>query len=128
MSPFKKRERTELDNEVLPPLLQDEVRVFKSSVSSGRDSYVASKVTKVTNWFNSYKEVILGIALGLVLVEGAMLYFEYRHKAQQNELARANFSDWQAFNFNPWVAKVEADHELIQAYGLNKTIAENCKR
>jgi len=80
------------------------------------------------NFFGSKKDLILGVMLGLVLVEGFMLFYEWRHKAQQNELARANFTDWQTFSYNPDITQLKAaqlaDSKIIETFALSKVVTD----
>lgn len=77
---------------------------------------------------NANKDVILGFMLGIALIEGAALFYEWRHKAQQSELEQYKLSDFESTHFNPLAAQVQSDHDLIQAYGLQKLVADTCRR
>jgi len=83
------------------------------------------------SWSNITKNIpeglLLGIALCLVIIESAALFFEWRHRAQQSELQRYELSDFQTTHFNPLAAQVKSDHDLIQAYGLQKLVATTCR-
>ncbi len=49
-----------------------------------------SSISSVKTFINSNKDMLLGILLGLVIILGLMLFFEYRHKAVSSDLATYN--------------------------------------
>ena len=87
-----------------------------------------SSITQVKNFITSHSQMLLGIFIGLAIVEGAALFYTWRYKAQQSELARYELQDFQTHQFNPLVAKVESQGQLIQAYGIQQTVQEACVR
>jgi hypothetical protein len=87
-----------------------------------------SSISSIKNFISGNKDLLLGLLLGLAIVEGSALFYEWRHKAQQQELKRYELSDFITTHFNPLLAEVQTDHDLIQAYGLSKTVAQTCKR
>lgn len=83
-----------------------------------------SAVASITG---GYREWLLGVLLGTNMILGFALFFEYRHQAQQQELKRYELSDFITTHFNPLEAQVRSDHDLIQAYGLQKIMIESNK-
>lgn len=115
--PVEELTETQLDDD---EGYMDSVKPLSRDVSSsaGRDSFVNSTVS----FLKSNKDLLLGLFLGVAVIEGAALFYEWRHLAQQQELKRYELSDFITTHFNPLEAKVSSDHDLIQAYGIAKTI------
>ncbi len=87
-----------------------------------------SNVSIVKNFVKNNTEFLLGIFIAIAIIEGAFLWTQWHHKEQQSDLAIYELHDFQTTHFNPLAAQVKSDHDLIQAYGLQKTISETCKR
>ncbi len=87
-----------------------------------------SNVTVIKRFVKEHTEFLLGIFMAISLVEGAFLWTEWHHKEQQSDLAIYELHDFQSATFNPLLAQVKSDHDLIQSYGLSKTISETCNR
>lgn len=134
----RKKDRTELDNDALPPLLCDEVRYDQSnhqtapaSTSAGRDAYVNSRVTQ---FVRAHLEIVLVVQS--VILAAALIYIGMQQgtiQAQQLEnaklerstkqtidLQRENFADFIRLVYNPLAAKVDADHFIIEYLGLER--------
>lgn len=73
------------------------------------------------------KDTLIGLFMALSLIEGAALLWQWHHKEQRSDLAMYELKDFQTTHFNPLVAQVKADHDLIQAYGLRNSLS-TCNR
>ena len=70
------------------------------------------------------RELIVATLLALsILVNGAM-YFAYRGLTQTVDLDRYDDNTFINGRFAELSAQVKADHDLIQAYGLQKSLKE----
>ena len=94
------------------------------SSSAGRDSIIGSRVTQ---FISSNKDLLLGLMFGIAIIEGAALFFEWRAKTTAEDLKNYDLTQFQAGDFADLKAKVISDHELIQAYGLQRTVIDNCR-
>lgn len=119
------------------PITRNEHNVYPSyprepvSKSTGGDDIRAdnqSTVFKIVNMVRSNTEFFIGLLMALLVIESAALFYDWRYKAQQSELQKQELKDFQTFVFDPIAQQVKSDHDLIQAYGLSKTVADNCKR
>jgi hypothetical protein len=64
------------------------------------------------------------ILLALSILVNVALFMAYRHTEQTVDLDRYDDNTFINGRFSDLVAQVKADHELIQAYGLQKAVKE----
>ena len=93
-----------------------------SSVSS------SFKVTLGENLKSWLMAIAFVSAISGNLIFGVLYLQAERKLTTTEDLKRYELTDFQTTHFNPLEAQVKSDHDLIQAYGLNKIVAETCKR
>lgn len=70
------------------------------------------------------RELIIAVLLALSILVNVALWFQYRHLEQTVDLDRYDDNTFINGRFADLATQVKADHELIQAYGLQKVLKE----
>jgi hypothetical protein len=70
------------------------------------------------------REIIVAVLLSLSIMVNVMMWVSYRHLNQTVDLDRYDDNTFINGRFADLAAQVRADHDLIQAYGLQKTLKE----
>jgi signal transduction histidine kinase len=68
------------------------------------------------------------VLLAINIVALVVLIFVYRHAAMVQDLKRWDLDNFLQTSFSDLKATVKSDHELIQAYGLQKTIHDTVQQ
>jgi hypothetical protein len=68
--------------------------------------------------------LITAILLALSLIGNVAMYLSYRHVEQTVDLDRYDDNTFINGRFAELATQVKADHDLIQAYGLQKSLKE----
>jgi hypothetical protein len=68
--------------------------------------------------------LITAILLALSLIGNVAMYLSYRHVEQTIDLDRYDDNTFINGRFADLATQVKADHDLIQAYGLQKSLKE----
>lgn len=70
------------------------------------------------------RELIVAILLALSIAVNGVMLFQLRHLEQTVDLDRYDDNTFINGRFAELAAQVRADHDLIQAYGLQKAVRE----
>ncbi len=70
------------------------------------------------------REIIVATLLALSVMVNVVLFMQWRHTEQTVDLDRYDDNTFINGRFAELAAQVKADHDLIQAYGLQKTLKE----
>jgi len=92
------------------PVTQD------GKVNINNQASITGERTK--GWFTN---VLLAINIVAIVV----LIFAYRHAAQEDDLKRYDLDFFVQHDFADLKTQVRTDHELIQAYGLQKSLSQS---
>jgi hypothetical protein len=93
----------------------------ESTSSSGNNSPIA--IAKIAAPKDA-RELVFATVLALSVVVNVALWFQYRHLEQTVDLDRYDDNTFINGRFAELSAQVKADHDLIQAYGLQKAVRE----
>ena len=70
------------------------------------------------------RDLIVATVLALSMVVNVVMFFQLRHLEQTVDLDRYDDNTFINGRFAELSAQVKADHDLIQAYGLQKAVRE----
>ncbi|HLA60962.1 MAG TPA: hypothetical protein VK626_01830 [Nitrospiraceae bacterium] len=70
------------------------------------------------------REILVATLLSLSILINVTLYFQLRHTEQTVDLDRYDDNTFINGRFAELASQVKADHDLIQAYGLQKAVKE----
>lgn len=70
------------------------------------------------------REILVATLLALSIIVNIVLWMQSRHTEQTVDLDRYDDNTFINGRFAELAAQVKADHDLIQAYGLQKTLKE----
>ena len=70
------------------------------------------------------RDLIVATVLALSIVVNVVMFFQIRHLEQTVDLDRYDDNTFINGRFAELSAQVKADHDLIQAYGLQKAVKE----
>lgn len=70
------------------------------------------------------RDIIITTLLAISILVNFVLVFQYRHLEQTVDLDRYDDNTFINGRFAELSAQVKADHDLIQAYGLQKAVRE----
>lgn len=71
------------------------------------------------------REILVAVILSASILVNIALYVQLRHTEQTVDLDRYDDNTFINGRFAEVAAQVKADHDLIQAYGLQKTLKEH---
>jgi hypothetical protein len=70
------------------------------------------------------RELVIAVLLALSILVNVALWLQYKHTEQTVDLDRYDDNTFINGRFADLAAQVRADHDLIQAYGLQKAVKE----
>lgn len=70
------------------------------------------------------RDLIIATVLALSIIVNVVMFFQLRHLEQTVDLDRYDDNTFINGRFAEVSAQVKADHDLIQAYGLQKAVKE----
>ena len=73
------------------------------------------------------RDLIIATLLALSVLVNVALLLMYRYDSQERDLDRYDDGQFITHDFANLKSEVEADHQLIQAYGLQKAVKEAAK-
>lgn len=71
------------------------------------------------------REIMVAVILALSILVNIAMYVQLRHTEQTVDLDRYDDNTFINGRFSDLAAQVKADHDLIQAYGLQKAVKEH---